>query len=305
MRQYLDAKRQYRDAILFFRMGDFYEMFYEDALTAARALELTLTSRSKDASGGAHPDVRRPVPRRRRLHRAARQEGLPRRHLRAGRGPEEGQGRSSSARSSRVVSPGTLTDAGYLDAREPAFLLALAPEPRHRAGDRLRRRAARRLDRRVHGRRVRRRRRTPGARRRAGVLRPREIVVPPRGVDGDAALLPEIARLGIAGHAASTPGRSSVEAARRDAAAISCAPAASTASGSTAIPAAIVRRRRAGPLSARHAEGRPRARPRDRLSRSAPTACSSIRPRCKHLEILEGADGGRDGLAARRARSDA
>src|SRR5687767_7964551 len=53
MRQFFDAKRQYRDAILFFRMGDFYEMFYEDALTAARALELTLTSRAKDASGGA------------------------------------------------------------------------------------------------------------------------------------------------------------------------------------------------------------------------------------------------------------
>ena len=55
MRQYFEAKRQYRDAIVFFRMGDFYEMFYEDALTAARALELTLTSRSKDASGGAIP----------------------------------------------------------------------------------------------------------------------------------------------------------------------------------------------------------------------------------------------------------
>ena len=49
MRQYLDAKRQHRDAIVFFRMGDFYEMFYEDALVAARALDLTLTSRSKDA----------------------------------------------------------------------------------------------------------------------------------------------------------------------------------------------------------------------------------------------------------------
>jgi len=55
MRQFFDAKRQHRDAILFFRMGDFYEMFYEDALTAARALELTLTSRSKDTSGGAIP----------------------------------------------------------------------------------------------------------------------------------------------------------------------------------------------------------------------------------------------------------
>ena len=55
MRQYLDAKQQYRDAILFFRMGDFYEMFYEDALVAARALELTLTSRAKDAQGTAIP----------------------------------------------------------------------------------------------------------------------------------------------------------------------------------------------------------------------------------------------------------
>src|SRR2546428_2123619 len=55
MRQYLDAKQQYRDAILLFRMGDFYEMFYEDALVAARALEITLTSRSKDANGGGIP----------------------------------------------------------------------------------------------------------------------------------------------------------------------------------------------------------------------------------------------------------
>jgi DNA mismatch repair protein MutS len=43
MRQYFEAKRQYRHALVFFRMGDFYEMFYEDALVAARALDLTLT----------------------------------------------------------------------------------------------------------------------------------------------------------------------------------------------------------------------------------------------------------------------
>src|SRR3954465_10621089 len=55
MRQYLDAKQQHRDALLLFRMGDFYEMFYEDALVGARALELTLTSRAKDANGGGIP----------------------------------------------------------------------------------------------------------------------------------------------------------------------------------------------------------------------------------------------------------
>ena len=55
MRQYLEAKRQHPTAIVFFRMGDFYEMFYEDALVAARALDLTLTSRSKDAGGQGIP----------------------------------------------------------------------------------------------------------------------------------------------------------------------------------------------------------------------------------------------------------
>jgi DNA mismatch repair protein MutS len=50
MQQYREIKSQHQDAILFFRMGDFYEMFYEDAETASRALGLTLTSRN---NGGA------------------------------------------------------------------------------------------------------------------------------------------------------------------------------------------------------------------------------------------------------------
>ncbi len=45
MRQYFEIKEQYKDAILFFRLGDFYEMFYDDALLASRELELTLTGR--------------------------------------------------------------------------------------------------------------------------------------------------------------------------------------------------------------------------------------------------------------------
>lgn len=46
LRQYLEIKEQYRDAILFYRMGDFYEMFFDDAVTASRVLGITLTSRS-------------------------------------------------------------------------------------------------------------------------------------------------------------------------------------------------------------------------------------------------------------------
>jgi DNA mismatch repair protein MutS len=47
MKQYVEIKEKYPDCILFYRMGDFYEMFFEDALTAAPLLEITLTSRNK------------------------------------------------------------------------------------------------------------------------------------------------------------------------------------------------------------------------------------------------------------------
>ena len=126
MRQFFEAKRQYRDAIVFFRMGDFYEMFYEDALTAARALELTLTSRSKDSTGGAIPMCGIP-------HHAA--DAYIARLVKKGfrvaiceqmEDPKKAKG-LVRREVVRVVSPGTLTDAGYLDAREPAFLMGIAP----------------------------------------------------------------------------------------------------------------------------------------------------------------------------------
>src|SRR5213595_3544313 len=47
IKQYVDTKAQVGDAILFFRLGDFYEMFFDDALKAAEALHITLTSRAK------------------------------------------------------------------------------------------------------------------------------------------------------------------------------------------------------------------------------------------------------------------
>jgi DNA mismatch repair protein MutS len=124
MRQYFDAKRQYRNAILFFRMGDFYEMFYEDALVAARALELTLTSRSKDASGTAVPMCGVPY------HAAdAYIARLVKKGYRVAiceqvEDPRKAKG-VVKREVVRVVSPGTLTDAAHLDAREPAFLMSL------------------------------------------------------------------------------------------------------------------------------------------------------------------------------------
>ena len=55
MRQYLEVKANYPDAILFFRMGDFYEMFLEDAIVASRELEIALTSRAKNEDGEKNP----------------------------------------------------------------------------------------------------------------------------------------------------------------------------------------------------------------------------------------------------------
>src|SRR5687767_4173582 len=124
MRQYLDAKRQHRDAIVFFRMGDFYEIFYEDALVAARALDLTLTSRSKDAAGGGIPMCGVP------FHAV---DGYLAKLVGKGfrvaiceqvEDPRKAKG-IVKREVVRVVSPGTLTDANYLEAREPAYLMAI------------------------------------------------------------------------------------------------------------------------------------------------------------------------------------
>jgi DNA mismatch repair protein MutS len=126
MRQYLDVKRQHRDAVVFFRMGDFYEMFYEDALTASRVLELTLTSRAKDAGGGAIPMCGVP------FHAADVYIGrLVKKGYRVAVCDQMEDARKAKGivrrEVTRVVSPGTFTDPAYLDAREPAFLAALCP----------------------------------------------------------------------------------------------------------------------------------------------------------------------------------
>src|SRR5438552_18741938 len=64
MRQYLDIKERHPDAIVLFRLGDFYEMFFEDAVLGARLLDLTLTTRDKGKDdavptcGVPHPAAR-------------------------------------------------------------------------------------------------------------------------------------------------------------------------------------------------------------------------------------------------------
>src|SRR6476660_2201410 len=124
MRQYHDAKRQYRDAIVFFRMGDFYEMFYEDALVASRALELTLTSRSKDAGGNGIPMCGVPFHAADTYLTRLVKKGFRVAICEQVEDPRKAKG-LVRREVVRVVSPGTLTDSTYLDSRRPSFLMAI------------------------------------------------------------------------------------------------------------------------------------------------------------------------------------
>ena len=123
MRQYLELKREAADALLFFRMGDFYEMFFEDARKAAAVLDLAITSRQKDRDGVAIPMAGVP-------HQAA--EGYIGRLVRAGfrvavceQVEPAGRNRGPVRRRiTRVATPSTYLDPSYLEGAEGAYLMA-------------------------------------------------------------------------------------------------------------------------------------------------------------------------------------
>ena len=122
MQQYEDAKEVCGDALLLFRMGDFYEMFHEDAKTAARVLGLTLTSRDKGEN---------PIPMAGSLSSAGQLPGETDRgrisggRVRAGRRSKKALG-LVKREVTRLVSAGTLTDDALLDPRECNYLAAVA-----------------------------------------------------------------------------------------------------------------------------------------------------------------------------------
>src|SRR5690349_5578691 len=124
MRQYRDIKEGYPEAILFFRVGDFYEMFYEDAQDASRILSIALTSRDKNS---AHPVPLCGVP----YHAAT---GYIARLLKAGRlvalceqveDPKVAKG-LVRREVVRLYTPGTLVDMEFLSPSELNYLVALA-----------------------------------------------------------------------------------------------------------------------------------------------------------------------------------
>ena len=119
MRQYMTIKEQYQDCILFFRLGDFYEMFFEDAITASRELEITLTQRG--AGNDKTPMCGVP-------HHVA--DGYVSRLVKKGykvavcdqvEDPSEAKG-IVKREVIKVITPGTITDQNILDAKTNNFL---------------------------------------------------------------------------------------------------------------------------------------------------------------------------------------
>jgi DNA mismatch repair protein MutS len=126
MQQYHRAKAEHPGALVFFRMGDFYELFYEDAVLASRALEIALTSRSNDREGTPIPMCGVP-------HHAA--SGYVARLVRQGHRVaiceqvEDPRTAKGVVRREvvRVVTPGTQMEAAALDSTDTSYVMALAP----------------------------------------------------------------------------------------------------------------------------------------------------------------------------------
>src|SRR6188474_3666544 len=126
MQQYHRMKAEHPDCLLFFRMGDFYELFFEDAVVASRALEITLTSRSNDRDGAPIPMCGVP-------HHAA--SGYVARLVKQGHRVamceqmEDPRSAKGVVRREvvRVVTPGTQLEAHAVEAGETSYVLAIAP----------------------------------------------------------------------------------------------------------------------------------------------------------------------------------
>ena len=124
MKQFFSAKAEHPDVLLFFRMGDFYELFYDDARKAARLLDITLTQRGNSAG--------QPIPMAGVPYHAA--EGYLARLVALGESVAicEQIGDPALAKGLverkvvRIVTPGTVTDEALLDERRDTLLLAIS-----------------------------------------------------------------------------------------------------------------------------------------------------------------------------------
>jgi DNA mismatch repair protein MutS len=124
--QYLEIKSQYPDALLFFQMGDFYELFFEDAQRAAEALNITLTKRGM-YEGEPVPMCGVPLHARQAYLARLLKQGF---HIticdQTNSAPADGK-RLVTRRVTRVLTPGTVVEEAFLSEGENTFLLCLFP----------------------------------------------------------------------------------------------------------------------------------------------------------------------------------
>ena len=130
MEQYIEIKAANPDSLLFYRMGDFYELFFEDAEIASRGARHR-AHQARQAPGPRHPDVRRAGACRRRLSAEADRAGFRVAVCEQIEDPAEARKRGgeiggAGATSVRLVTPGTITEEKLLAPSESNFLMALA-----------------------------------------------------------------------------------------------------------------------------------------------------------------------------------
>lgn len=124
MQQYLRLKADYPDILLFYRMGDFYELFFEDAKRGSQLLDLTLTHRGQSAgqpipmAGVPYHAVDNYLS---RLLKKGESVAICEQIGESGKGPME-------RKVTRVLTPGTITDESLLEARRDVILLAIYPQ---------------------------------------------------------------------------------------------------------------------------------------------------------------------------------
>ena len=132
MQQYLALKAGYPETLLFYRMGDFYEVFWQDAEKAARLLDITLTQRGQS---GGQPVVMAGVPFHALENYLARLIKMGESVAIAEQVGEVGASKGPVERKVvRVVTPGTLTDTELLSDKSESLLMAVHQAPRARCG---------------------------------------------------------------------------------------------------------------------------------------------------------------------------
>ncbi|MCA9912726.1 MAG: DNA mismatch repair protein MutS, partial [Anaerolineae bacterium] len=124
-KQYLEIKAQYPNCILMFRMGDFYEMFDEDAIVAARELDITLTQRTFSKKGSDVPMAGVPYHAVDGYVHQLIEKGY---HVAMCDQVSEPTGRGIVDREvTRVITPGTITEPELLDGDKPNYLMCIVP----------------------------------------------------------------------------------------------------------------------------------------------------------------------------------